>query len=75
MRGYVRVPQFWYYAKTWDELCGPPQGDADAYVKTVGRQTFAIVPLQPPARFGQIVFRVEDDGSLTQVDACYDSSG
>lgn len=76
MKGYVVVPQFWYYAKTWDELVlMAPKGDAATYAAVVAPLQLRLLQIEPTPGFGQIVFRVEDDGKLTQMSACYDSSG
>jgi hypothetical protein len=78
VRGFVVVPQFFAYAKTFDDLTARAErrGDASAYEAVcgpLGEPT--IVSPQPSCPFGSVVFRVEDDYSLVQVASDFDSSG
>jgi hypothetical protein len=78
MRGFVVVPQFFAYAKMFDDLtaCAERRGDAAAYEAVcgpLGEPT--IVSPQPACPFGSVVLRVEDDYSLVQVASNFDSSG
>ena len=77
MKGYVEALQWYSRCKTLDELCDPSQhtGDAAAITQILGPMDYPIrADLWSPA-IGSVIFRVEDDDTLTLVRANYDSSG
>jgi hypothetical protein len=51
------------------------KGDAAHIDKVCGFLSPLIEENPPPLFIGEVSFIVEDDGSLTRYDACYDSSG
>lgn len=78
MRGYVKVFQ-WHSldAKVIEDLTDPARHKGD------GVEIDKLIPFVPPeitdkkpyCEIGEVVFRVEDDGTLKQIEARYDSSG
>lgn len=75
MRGYVCVPQWYYNAKTWNDLIKDNKtGDAATIDKLFGKLQPKILKKKINPITGEILFRVEDNDDLTFISAKYDSS-
>jgi hypothetical protein len=76
MRGYVCVPQWYYNAKTLDDLIKDNKtGDAASIDKLFGKLQPKLLKKKVSPIIGEILFRVEDNNDLTFISAKYDSSG
>jgi hypothetical protein len=76
VKGYIDVDQ-WHSVgvKTLTDLLPENhKGDAAEIDKILPWKGVTILPEQPGCPIGHVIFRVEDDDSLTRVQSNYDSS-
>lgn len=75
-QGYVVVLQWYSHVKHIDELMDPGKhtGDAKSIDKLIGWNPPKIYDRNPGCFVGECVMQIEDDGSLTLVEARYDTS-